>query len=83
MIREDEWKRFEVLAIDRKPFEEANAYLDDIRNVSEVAKASLKRGQQVTEVGADPIQVFEKFGLGDCGKTLPEGKKTKSLVPPT
>ena len=81
MIREDEWKRFEVLAIDRKPFEEANAYLDDIRNVSEVAKASLKRGQQVTEVGADPIQVFEKFGLGDCGKTLPEWEKDKIVGP--
>ena len=80
-IRENEWKRFEVLAIDRKPFEEANAYLDDIRNASEDAKASLKRGQQVTEVGADPIQVFEKFGLGDCGKTLPEWEKDKIVGP--
>jgi len=80
-IREDERKRFEMLAIDRKPFEEANVYLEDIRNAADAARASLKRGQREKQVGVDPVEVFEKFGLGDCGKTLPEWEKDKIVRP--
>ena len=78
-MRKDEYKRFEMLSIDRKPFEEANVYMEDIRNTSEAARASARRGQKERQVGDDPVEVFEKFGLGNCGKTLPEWEKDKTI----
>ena len=47
-MRKDEYKRFEMLSIDRKPFEEANIYMEDIRNTSDAARASAERDPKRT-----------------------------------
>ena len=62
-------KTFEPIALGQKPFEEANTYLEEMRS-------ALGRGDKT-----EPIEVFEKFGLGDCGKSLPAWETQVQVEP--